>query len=369
MSPSPLEQVHRELANERTSTPHVELLSPAARAAAIERGILALYRWYTAHSQRHRNWHPDTCIDWRLLRPDLPEAVHTIVEGFFAVEQYTPDYTAPLLRLIRKNYGRAQWHMRWGAEEEKHADLWRNTVLSLGRRTERWVEDYTALLREREWSLPWDSPRHMVFYQVIQERATQVSYLNLGLAAAGRLPRLPGADDPALAHVCQLITTDEAAHYHFFGEMARLLLYYDPAASVEAFWEVLKHFTMPARDLVPGYDDFGQTLHATGVFGRSIHYRDVVQVALAALSLPAVRALEDGVRAARCIPAGDGHRRTAAFLDVLDTPEIERKVRTLFDRSARHVAAAGLRGDGDAWSPAWIHGAGNGTPRDPAFDR
>ena len=79
------------------------LLSAEARARSIERGILGLYRWYTEHSQRRRSWHADTCVDWRSVRRDHSDAISTIVEGFFAVEQYTPDYVAPLLRLIRES--------------------------------------------------------------------------------------------------------------------------------------------------------------------------------------------------------------------------------------------------------------------------
>lgn len=349
-----LHSLHQELSTERSGTRHVALLSSGARALAIERGVLALYRWYTAHSQQHRNWHPDTCADWRTLRRDHGDEVHTIIEGFFAVEQYTPDYVLPLLRLVRRAYGRAQWHMRWGAEEAKHADLWRNTVLSLGRRSEVWMDGYTDCLRGREWQLPWDSALHMVFYQVIQERATQVSYLNLGLAARGQLSRLPESRDATLADVCRLITVDEAAHYHFFTEVARLLLYYDPDAAVAAFADVLRHFSMPAQDLIPDYDAFGRVLHATGVFGRTIHYRDVVQPVLSRLSLPAVRALEEGVRHAREIPDEDGVRRTSAFLDVLDLDSISAKVRTLFGRTAAHLDAAGLSGTSDtSWTPAW----------------
>lgn len=354
MSDASLHTIHQELAAERSGTRHVALLSASARALAIERGLLALYRWYTAHSQQHRNWHPDTCVDWRTLRRDHGDEVHTIVEGFFAVEQYTPDYVLPMLGLIRRAYGRAQWHMRWGAEEAKHADLWRNTVLSLGRRTERWMDAYVDGLRGREWQLPWDSPLHMVFYQVIQERATQVSYLNLGLAARGQQSRLSESRDATLADVCRLITIDEAAHYHFFTEVARLLLYYDPDQAVAAFADVLRHFTMPARDLVPDYDTFGRVLQATGVFGRAVHYRDVVQPVLAHLSLPAVRALEGGVRRTREIPGEDGVRRTSAFLDILDLDAIEARVKTLLSRTAAHLDAAGLSSTADtSWQQAW----------------
>lgn len=346
--------IWREIEGPRDGRRARALLTPDARARAIERGIAGLYRWYTEGSQRRRNWHPDTCIDWRLVRTDHHESVAAIIEGFFAVEQYTPDYVTGLMRLIRESYGRSQMHLRWGAEEEKHADLWRNSVVALGRRSARWMEDYTHALRSREWRLPWDDARHIVFYQVIQERATEVSYLNLGLALRGALPRLATPKDDALARACGLIAVDEAAHYHFFTEVARLFLYYEPERSLEALVDVLRHFTMPAADLIPGYDTFGRVLHASGVFGRAIHYRDVVQIVLGALSVPGLRQLEDGLRRAREIPGADGGRRTAAFLDTIDPERLEAKVSQIFRRNASHLSNAGLDRLFDAeWERAW----------------
>jgi acyl-[acyl-carrier-protein] desaturase len=224
----------------------------------------------------------------------------------------------------------------------------------MGRRDQSWIEDYASELRKNEWALPWDSPRHIVFYQVIQERATQVSYLNLGLALDGKSPRLRTPHDAALVAACRLIAMDEAAHYAFFGEVARLLLYYEPDASLEALVDVLRHFTMPARDIIPNYDTFGRTLHDSGVFGRTIHYRDVIRVVLDTLSAPAIRELEAGVRGARDIPSTDGTRRTAAFLDTLDQPAIERKVSQLFRRNQSHLAGSGLDRLFDTpWQRAW----------------
>ena len=348
-----LATLDRELEGDRPRHAR-SLLSPKARAAAIERGLVGLYRWYTEHSQRRRHWHADTCIDWRGVRRDHADAVATIVEGFFAVEQYTPDYVAPLLGLIRASYGRSQWHVFWGAEEARHADLWRNAVVALGRRSQQWIEEYTSELRQNQWALPWDSPLHMLFYQVIQERATQVSYLNLGLALDGKLPRLETPRDGALAAACRLISVDEAAHYGFFVELARLFLYYEPEKSIEALVEVLRHFTMPARDLIPDYDHFGRVLHESGVFGRAIHFRDVVRVVLSTFSAPAIKALEAGVRRAREIPPTDGPRRTAAFLDTIDHRDVEHKVTRLFHRSQAHLVRAGLDGLFDArFQKAW----------------
>ena len=353
MQTDTLTELRRELEADRPRHARA-LLSPAARAQAIERGLLGLYRWYSEHSQRRRHWHADTCIDWRRVRRDHSDAIGTIIEGFFAVEQYTPDYVGPLIGRIRESYGRSQWHVFWGAEEARHADLWRNAVVALGRRDERWIEEYTSELRRHEWTLPWDSARHILFYQVIQERATQVSYLNLGLGLTGKLARLATPADEALASACRLIAVDEAAHYGFFAEVARLFLYYEPEASLEALVDVLRHFTMPARDVIPNYDEFGRVPHESGVFGRAIHYRDVVRIILGTLSSPGLRELEAGLRRAREIPATDGSRRTAAFLDTLNQPAVERKVEQLFRRNQSHLAHAGLdRLFSTTWEPAW----------------
>lgn len=348
----PVDVVRREIAAEKPRW--VSLLSPHARERAIERGITSLYRWYSTHSQRRRSWCADTCVDWRTLNRDHNPAVSIIVEGFFAVEQYTPDYVTALLRIIRDSYGRSQWHIRWGAEEERHADLWRNCVLALGKHTEDSLESYARELRAREWKLPWDSARHMVFYQVIQEKATQISYLNLGLAARGDSHRLVTHKDAALERICRLIAIDEAAHYSFFVEAARLLLYYQPEESLEAIVEVLRHFTMPARDVIPNYDTFAAVLHTTGVFGRSIHYRDVVQVVLNALSAPALRELEEGIKRAREVPRTDGMHRTASFIDTLDFGTIAGKIQLLFSRSRSHLERSGLSPLFESgWLPAW----------------
>ncbi|MCS7002356.1 MAG: fatty acid desaturase, partial [Dehalococcoidia bacterium] len=132
----------------------VGLLSRQERARRIERAVRGLYRWYTEKSQMKRNWHVDSGFRWRDLRTDHDEQIYKLIEGFYAVEQYVPDYTAKGLHLLRKSYGRSQFQIRWGAEEEKHADLWRNALLFGARWSPERVEEYTAALRESTWELP-----------------------------------------------------------------------------------------------------------------------------------------------------------------------------------------------------------------------
>src|SRR5713226_2657319 len=103
------------------------LLSIQEKDRLIERGIVGLYRWYLDRSQQTRNWNPDQSFNWRALRTNHSPAMNHVIEGFFAIEQYVPDYTSQTIQVARRSHGRAHFQIRWGAEEEKHADLWLNT--------------------------------------------------------------------------------------------------------------------------------------------------------------------------------------------------------------------------------------------------
>ena len=153
---------------------------------------------------------------------------------------------------------------------------------------EQWIEDYASDAQaERVGASLGLSAAHRVLPGDSGTRHTgELSQSRAG-ARPGSCRGCARRADDALAAACRLIAVDEAAHYAFFVEVARLFLYYEPEASLEALVDVLRHFTMPARNVIPNYDEFGRVLHDAGVFGRSIHYRDVVRVVLDTLSAPA----------------------------------------------------------------------------------
>ena len=310
------------------------LLSNQEKDRLIERAFLGLYRWYVARSQTTRNWNPDLDIDWRNLRTDHSEKMNRILEGFFAVEQYVPDYVLTLLKVIRRSHGRSHFHIRWGSEEEKHAELWENALTFSRFRTPQWIEDYKHTLREKAWELPWDNPLHMIFYTVIQERATQVNYLNTGLIAQGKSeePDFANDVDPVLAQASQIIAIDEAAHYNFFLEGARLFLYYYPARSLEALQDVIQYFAMPAGDLIPNYDRFAEIVARAGIYGPREHLKDVIDIALKNLGVQGRAALRRGINRIREVPTMDGGMRETAIFDLLDVDGVEKKVQKLFGR-------------------------------------
>lgn len=321
------------------------LLSRQEKDTLIERGIVALYRWYVARSQATRNWNPDNSFNWRALRTDHSPLLNQIVEGFFAVEQFVPDYTAQTILLARASHGRAHFQIRWGAEEEKHSDLWLNTMLFLRHRTLAWLHEYQAELRSKRYVTPWDDAFHMGFYALVQERATQLNYLNTMQLANGQpaRPEMAADADPVLAEVARTIAVDEAAHYNFFLEITRLFLYYYPARTLEALHDVIQRFAMPALELLPNAQQFYEAVYRAGIYGSPRHYaRDVLHVAFDHLGIAGRRALADGVKRLRQVPDENGAARDTAIFDTLDYHSLEESVRRLYRRVGEHEAEFGL---------------------------
>lgn len=320
------------------------LLSRQEKDTLIERGVRGLYRWYTTRSQTTRNWHPDSFINWPALRTDHSPEMNDVIEGFFAIEQYAPDYASKATQLVRKSYGRSHFQLRWGAEEEKHADLWLNAMLFMRFRTPKWIDDYMHFLRNREWHLPWADPLHVSLYVVIQERATQLTYLNTALIARGKSdkPGFENSADPLLAKAAETIAIDEAAHYNFFLEVARLFLYYYPAQTLEALVDTIKHFAMPALHLLPENSTFYETLYRAGIYDSRQHARDILQVALKNLGISSRKALQRGVKRFRQAPDSDGNMRNTAIFDALDYDAVETAVKRLFGRIRKYEEKIGL---------------------------
>jgi acyl-[acyl-carrier-protein] desaturase len=333
-----------ELESQRPEIP-VGLLTRGQKHKALEDGILGLYRWYLARSQATRNWNPDQDFDWRDFRTDHSEALNTVLEGFFAVEQFVPDYASKLTQLTKRSHGRSHFQLRWGSEEEKHANLWYNAVLFARHRTPQWLRDYMENLRGKEWHLPWDDPLHCTVYTVFQERATQINYLNTAVIADGKSDReeFAGDKDPVIAKMARGIAVDEAANYNFLLEAVRLHLYYFPAETLQAIVDVLKHFAMPAGNLIPNYDKFYEVVYRAGIYGPREQAKDVVQVALSQIGIAGRKAFENGVKDTRLVPDENGNLFSSAIFDGITYGKGGAVLKQLGARLGRAGFSAGLR--------------------------
>ena len=336
-------EIINEIEADRPRIP-VGLLSRDEKDRHIERGFLGLYRWYVAKSQSQRNWNADKSFDWRAFRRDHSPEMVKILEGFFAVEQYVPDYVSTLLEVIRKSHGRSHFHIRWGSEEERHADLWYNAVLFSGKRSGDWLRQYMSDLRGQEWKLPWNDPIHMTFYTVFQERATQVNYMNTAVIARGASdkPQFANDADPILLQAAKTIAADEAAHYNFFLEGARLWLYYYPVQAIEAMADVIKHFSMPAASIIPNYNEFAEIVYRAGIYGPREFSKDVVQVALGNLGFEGRKALEAGIKRGRLVPDENGNLVDSAIFEGIDYEQIKDSTRRIFGRIEQHEQEVGF---------------------------
>ena len=332
-----------DLIEERPRDLPITLLSKDERERAIERAFAGLYRWYVARSQKMRNWNPDADFEWGNMRHDLSPDTVQLIEGFFAVEQYTPDYTSEILQIVRRSNGRSNFQLRWGAEEERHANTWENALLFSHGRTPAQIEHYKWQLRENAWTLPWEDPLHMMLYTVFQERATQINYLNFAKIARGESdnPTYATDVDPVLARACTMLAVDEAAHYAFFLEGARLYLYYFPEETLEAIHDVITHFAMPAQNIIPNWPVVAETIYRASVYGPKIFQRDVISPVFDNLTLAGRKALENGLKRARAIPDGDGNMRLTALWETFDPGEAERSVLRLHDKITGYEKSVG----------------------------
>jgi acyl-[acyl-carrier-protein] desaturase len=189
---------------------------------------------------------------------------------------------------------------------------------------------------------------HTIFYVVIQERATQLNYLNTAVIARGQsdVPEHKNDADPILAQVAETIAIDEAAHYSFFLEVARLYLYYYPAQALEALYDVINNFHMPGLDIIPNRALLSEVLYKAGVYGPRQYTRDVLAVALKNLGIidrrSFIKNLSDGIKKSRLVPDQDGNPRHTAIFDLFDYDSVEKAVKKLFGRVAGYEREVGF---------------------------
>ncbi|HXI22630.1 MAG TPA: acyl-ACP desaturase, partial [Pyrinomonadaceae bacterium] len=221
-----------------------------------------------------------------------------------------------------------------------------------------WVQEYKRMLRHTPgWSLPWDDAHHMIFYTLIQERATQITYLNTATIAAGKSGRAEFANDadPVLEQVCLTIAMDEAAHYNFFLEVARLMIYYYPAQSLEALLDVIKHFAMPAGDIIPDFEHFEAVVARANIFHPQIYVRDVLRPVLRNLSVSPAMAFAHGGRRPRMEPDPDGNAREDRLFDLIAYDELEKALKRLYGKIEKYEQEVGFADlDATAFVPSGL---------------
>lgn len=245
----------------------------------IEDAFFNNYLEFFKQSEERRRWNIWKDIPWQNANKVAGEDVADVVEFFSSVEMFLPDYTAKMLLMIRKSRGRAWFQANWGYEESKHSLALAEWLVRSGYRGEGDLRNYeNSLLENGEWELPYDHPCSMIVYTMIQERATQLSYINLRKFAVAR-------GDEVLAQVLKLIAADEAAHYTFFRDGVKLLMRVSKAEMIERLKNVFRTFRMPGLSLIPESDAKSKMVNQLGVYGFKDYYKGVYLAILSELEL------------------------------------------------------------------------------------
>ncbi len=215
---------------------------------------------YLALAEQKRRWNPFTDIPYAQANPNTSQTLAQCVETFCAVEMYLPDFTSKMLHMIRRSRGRSWFHINWGYEESKHSLTLEGWLLASGHRTEEQREAVQSALSTLEWELPYDHPRQMVCYTMIQELATFWNYRNLETIASKE-------KDLALITGLRIISVDERVHYNFFRNTVKEWMKWDEEGTIHDLKYVFDHFSMPGRTQIPGYDEAATVLAKTGIYG------------------------------------------------------------------------------------------------------
>jgi len=232
--------------------------------AQIEEIFFESYLKYFRNAEERRRWNMERDIPWDKVNPATSDLTADIVESFCAVEMYLPDYTHRIMELIRRSRGRAWFQANWGYEESKHSIVLEEWLLRSGKRTEEQVRDFERQLLGAEWQLPFETPRQMIIYTMIQEMATGLNYTNLRRRAEEE-------GDEALARTLRWVSSDESAHYNFFRKGVKAYLALQPEETIADVKFVFEHFAMPAHALIPGWEKRGQDIEAAGIYGPKMY--------------------------------------------------------------------------------------------------
>ena len=193
----------------------------------------------------NRRWIIQRDVDWRAVAAQpLDENLTMLIESFFAVESYLPDFASQGLGFYRRLLGLAHNHINWSYEELKHGRLLELVLERSGARTERQVMDFRNLLWRKVWTAPFNTARQMLCYAMIQEKATNRNYVQLREVALEQ-----GAE--AAAEGIRFLERDEAFHHAFFRDAIKLYLEYDEVGTARDLLHVAENFRMPAQHLLP----------------------------------------------------------------------------------------------------------------------
>lgn len=256
--------------------------------AQFEEIFFEQYVRYFKAAEKRRRWSVEKDIAWDKGAGSASDTTALIVESFCAVEMFLPDYTHRIMELIRRSRGRSWFQANWGYEESKHSMALETWLIASKNRTQEQMEQLERDLLGAEWNLPFETPRQMICYTMVQELATGVNYVNLRRRAQDE-------DDHVLTSVLRWLSADESAHYNFFRRGVKAYLELEPVETVADLRFVFENFAMPAHALIPEWEKRGAAIEAAGIYGPRVYLGKIFKPILEDLGLSRQQLKDAGI--------------------------------------------------------------------------
>ena len=274
-------------------------------AAQLEDIFFEHYARYFKAAEQRRRWSVEKDIPWDRANPDTSDTTALIAESFCCVEMFLPDYTHRIMEMIRRSRGRAWFQANWGFEESKHSMALENWLIASGKRTREQLEELERDLLGSEWNLPFETPRQMICYTMVQELATGVNYVGLRRRAKEE-------GDEALVKTLSWLSADESAHYNFFRRGVKAYLELEPDETVADLKFVFENFAMPAHALIPEWELRGAAIEEAGVYTPRVYLGKIFKPTLEDLGLTRHQLKDAGVPAADADASADAREEREA---------------------------------------------------------
>jgi len=210
----------------------------------------------------NRRWIIERDVDWRAVQGQaIDENLADLLESFFAVESWLPDFASQGLAFYRQLLGLSNNHVNWSYEELKHGRLLELVLTRSGMRTPDQVKEFRLSLWRTAWVAPFNTARQMLCYSAFQESVTNRNYLRLRQVALDQ-----GAQ--AVAEGLGLLARDEAVHHAFFRDVVKMYLEYDEVGTAQDLLHVARNFRMPAQHLIPDASQRIRALARNKIVGK-----------------------------------------------------------------------------------------------------
>jgi rubrerythrin len=210
----------------------------------------------------NRRWIVEKDVPWEAVKHEtIGEDAALMIESFFAVESFLPDFAEKGMGYYRKLVGLSNGHINWSYEELKHGRTLQLILERSGARTPEQTRSFRMDLARKSWTMPYPTARQMLIYASFQEKETQRNYEHLREVLAKQ-----GAEGAAQG--LRIIGRDEAFHHAYYKELVKMLLEYDEVGTAQDIYKVASSFRMPAQHLMPNMEDRVRVMVRNKVFGK-----------------------------------------------------------------------------------------------------